>query len=118
VDLYDAAARGPVLDDAEFYGLCRRVLRRPGVACFNLFGSHFDPSFRTISDAFDGRVLALPRVDEGNRIVFGLAGPRLDEPISAVQRRARSLEAAWRLPFVLWLQELAEVNGLGERLRI
>ncbi len=118
VDLYDAAARGPVFEDAEFYGLSRRVLRRPGVACFNLFGSRFDPSFRAISEAFDDRVLALPRVDEGNRIVFGLAGPRVDEPISAVQRRARSLEAAWRLPFVRWLQELVEVNGLGERLRI
>jgi spermidine synthase len=118
VDLYDAGARGPVFDDAEFYGLCRRILRRPGVACFNLFGSHFDPSFRAISDAFDDRVLVLPRVDEGNRIVFGLAGPRLDEPMSAVQRRARSLEAAWRLPFASWLQDLAEVNGLGDRLKI
>jgi len=118
VDLYDAAARGPVFDDAEFYDLCRRVLRRPGVACFNLFGSRFDPSFRAISDAFDDRVLALPAVDEGNHVVFGLTGPRLDEPMAAVGRRARALEAAWRLPLARWSRELGEVNGLGDRLKI
>ncbi len=59
VDLYDAAARGPVFDDPAFYALCRRALRRPGVACFNLFGSRFDPSFRAICEAFDDRVLVL-----------------------------------------------------------
>ena len=118
VDLYDAAARGPVFDDAEFYELCRRVLRRPGVACFNLFGSRFDPSFRAISNTFDDRVLVLPAVDEGNHVVFGFNGPRLDEPMAAVKRRAQALETAWRLPFRRWLQELVEINGLGERLRI
>ena len=118
VDLYDAAARGPVFDDAEFYDLCRRVLRRPGVACFNLFGSRFDPSFRAISDAFDGRVLALPAVDEGNHVVFGLTGPRIDEPLAAVERRARALELTWRLPLARWSRELGEVNGHGDRLKI
>lgn len=118
VDLYDAAARGPVFDDPAFYALCRRALRRPGVACFNLFGRRFDPSFRAICEVFDDRVLVLPPVDEGNHIVFGLSGPRTDEPMAVVARRARSLEAAWRLPVARWLQDLREVNGLGDRLKI
>ena len=31
VDLYDAAARGPVYDDVAFYRACRKALRPPGV---------------------------------------------------------------------------------------
>ena len=65
VDLYDAAARGPVFDDAEFYDLCRRVLRRPGVACFNLFGSRFDQPAVLVAVAIQPVVLALdPRTNE------------------------------------------------------
>ena len=41
VDLYDAAARGPVYDDVAFYRACRKALRAPGVASFNLFGARF-----------------------------------------------------------------------------
>lgn len=118
VDLYDAAARGPVHDDPAFYLLCRQALRRPGVACFNLFGGRFDPSYRAICTAFDDRVLALPAVDQGNRIVFAVAGPRFNEPMAAVSRRAQALELAWRLPISRWLAQLADTNGLADRLRV
>lgn len=118
VDLYDAQARGPVHDDAEFYRLCRRALHRPGVACFNLFGSRFDPSFDAICAAFDDRVLALPAVDEGNRIVFALAGPRIDEAMPAVARRAGALEDSLRLPFRRWLDDLKRANDVRDRLRV
>ena len=118
VDLYDATARGPVHDDIEFYRLCRRALRRPGIACFNLFGGRFDPSFRAISEAFDGRALAGPEVDEGNRIVFAVVGPRIDVPIGVLAARAASLESAWRMPFRHWLQQLAELNDVSDRVRL
>jgi spermidine synthase len=118
VDLYDAAARGPVHDDLDFYRLCRSSLQRPGVASFNLFGSRFDPSFKAICTAFDDRVLALPAVDEGNHIVFAVTGPRFDESPATLSRRAGALEARWRLPFRRWLADLKEHNGLPERLRI
>ena len=98
VDLYDAAARGPVHDDIAFYRLCRRALHRPGVACFNLFGGRFDPSFLAIAAAFSDRVLTGPTVDEGNRIVYAFSGPRFDEPTAALARRAARLEKAWHMP--------------------
>jgi spermidine synthase len=116
VDLYDAAARGPVHDDVDFYRLCRRALLRTGVACFNLFGSRFEPSFRAIATAFDDRLLAAPPVDEGNRIVFALAAP-FDLAPEPARQRAAALQAAWRLPFSRWLAGLQQANGLGERLR-
>jgi spermidine synthase len=118
VDLYDAAARGPVHDDPDFYRLCRRALRRPGVACFNLFGGRFDPSFRAIAAAFDDRVLAGAAVDEGNRIVYAVTGPKLDLPLGALERRAAALQAGWRLPVTDWLAGLWRENALPARLRL
>jgi spermidine synthase len=117
VDLYDAGARGPVHDDVGFYRLSRRALRRPGIACFNLFGGRFDPSFRAIAAAFDDRVLAGPELDEGNRIVFGMAS-RFDLSMSLLVERAADLESAWRMPFRRWLRQMAELNGISDRLRL
>ncbi len=113
VDLYDAAARGPVYDDVAFYRACRRALRAPGVACFNLFGSKFDPSFAAIASAFEGRVLALPEVDAGNRVVLAVAGPPLDVPFAALDRRARELEVRWKLKARGWVAGLRRANTFG-----
>lgn len=118
VDLYDRHARGPVYDDVAFYRLCRSALARPGVACFNLFGRRFEPSFDCICKAFDDRALALPEVDEGNRIVLAFNGPALDVPVSALLERAAVLEKRWRLRASAWVAGLGSANGLGERLSI
>jgi spermidine synthase len=118
VDLYDAQARGPVYDDERFYRACRAALRRPGVACFNLFGRRFDPSFERICAAFDDRALALPEVDEGNRIVLAFAGPPLTVPIAMLLDRAKELEARWQLPARRWVSGLRSANGLGAELSI
>lgn len=118
VDLYDARAQGPVYDDVEFYRTCRAALNAPGVACFNLFGRRFDPSFERICAAFDDRALALPEVDAGNRIVLGFAGPPLDVPLSALLMRADELEARWQLPARRWVSGLRSANALGDHLSI
>ena len=118
VDLYDAHARGPVYDDVEFYRVCRSALNRPGVACFNLFGRRFEPSFERICAAFDDRVLALPEVDEGNRIVLALAGPPLAVSFKALLERAGELEARWQLPARRWVSGLRSANDLGNELSI
>src|SRR3546814_3653112 len=66
VDLYDAQAQGPVRDSVEFYNGCRRALCDVGVMAVNLFGNHgsFGPNLENIRQAFGGRVLVLPEVDE------------------------------------------------------
>ena len=43
VDVYDATARGPVLDSVEFYQACSDCLRPDGIMTVNLFGDH--PSY-------------------------------------------------------------------------
>lgn len=118
VDIYDADARGPVYDDVAFYRACRKALRSPGVASFNLFGASFDPSFAAIAAAFDDRALALPEVDAGNRVVLAVAGPPLDVSFAALDRRARELEARWKLAARRWVSGLRRANAFGARFAI
>ncbi len=118
VDLYDAAARGPVYDDTAFYRACRKSLRAPGVASFNLFGAKFDPSFAAIASAFDDRVLVLPEVDAGNRVVLAIVGPPLNVTFSALEERARELEARWKLKARGWVAGLRRANTFGARFEL
>lgn len=106
VDLYDAAARGPVYDDVAFYRRCRAAMNAPGVAAFNLFGSRFEQSFSAIGAAFDGRVLALPEVDAGNRIALALCGPPVQVSFGQLFAHARELEAIYPLPLRKWVAGL------------
>jgi len=102
----------------EFYRICRAALTRPGVACFNLFGRRFDPSFERICAAFDQRALALPEADEGNRVVLAFVGPPLRVTLSALLVRASEVEARWGLPARRWVAGLRTANGLVDRLSI
>jgi spermidine synthase len=112
VDLYDAAARGPVYDEVSFYRACRRVLSAPGVAAFNLFGRSFEPSFAAIAAAFDDKVLLLPQADGGNRIALAYRGPRLKLELRTLRARADRLLDTWRLPAHQWIAGLYAENGL------
>jgi spermidine synthase len=118
VDLYDAAAAGPVYDDVPFYRACRAALRGRGVAAFNLFGRGFDVSFAAIAQAFDDRVLVLPESDGGNRIALGFVGPPLELEFGPLFATARQLEAQFRLPLRRWADGLREANGLNGTVRL
>ncbi len=89
IDIYHATARGPVLDSVSFYRACRACLTsQAGVVTVNLFGDH--PSFvrnmRHLNEAFDRRVIALPEVHDGNRIVAGVRGSRARHSVRCAQR--------------------------------
>jgi spermidine synthase len=118
VDLYDAAARGPVYADDGFYAACKAALRRPGVAAFNLFGRRFDHDFAPIARVFEDRALVLPEADAGNRIVLAFCGPRLDVPFTALHARALEIEAEFRLPARKWIAGIRAENGDSERLHV
>ena len=118
VDLYDAAARGPVCDDVPFYLACRRALSSPGVAVFNLFGSSFEASYGAMAPAFEDRVLVLPEVDAGNRVALAFNGPPIDWSWSELQRAARQAEGHHRLPLRQWASAIETSGQFGARLRI
>jgi spermidine synthase len=117
VDLYDAAARGPVYDDAAFYRACRRLLAPPGVAVFNLFGRNFEPSFERIAAAFDDRALVLPEAEAGNRIVLAFATPTAIR-IAALYEQARQIEARHRWRARRWVSGIKAGNGFGTEISL
>ncbi|SAL43451.1 spermidine synthase [Caballeronia humi] len=111
IDVYDATARGPVLDSVSFYRACRACLTQDaGVVTINLFGDH--PSFvrnmKRLNEAFDGRVIALPEVHDGNRVAIAFAGPDLDVPYAALEKRAKLVEKELNLPAREWVRALAK----------
>jgi len=106
VDLYDATARGPVLDTPEFYAACRDSLRDNGVLTVNLFGDHpsYAKNLKAMRYAF-GQVISLPEVHDGN--VVALAFKNKFEPdFPALYERAAAITAATKLPAKSW------VNGI------
>lgn len=113
VDVYDATARGPVLDSVSFYRAARACLTDAGIATINLFGDH--PSYvrnmKRLKEAFDGRVIALPEVHEGNRIALAFSGPALEVSWTALEKRARLLESKLGLPAHQWVKALRAANA-------
>jgi len=117
VDLYDHQARGPVRDSVAFYRGCRQVVsahaHQAGVVTVNLFGAHesFELNRRHLDEAFDGRVLVLPEIEEGNRVAIALAGPPLRIDARTLLARADEVEQRYGLPARRWARSL--VPGLG-----
>ncbi len=106
VDLYDATARGPVLDTPEFYAACAACLTPDGIMTVNLFGDHpsYAKNLSAMHFAFD-TVVSLPEVHEGNVIAIAFnKKPALDIP--ALYERAAQITAVTRLPAKSW------VNGI------
>ena len=110
VDLYDHDAAAPVLDSADFYADCRRLLTDDGVMTVNLFGRSYDQlaSFQSsvdkISQAFGAdAVWAFKPTREGNTIV--LAQRTATKPKRAVLlARAELIQTKWGLPATKWLR--------------
>ncbi|WP_323121695.1 class I SAM-dependent methyltransferase [Burkholderia alba] len=115
IDLYDATARGPVLDSVAFYRAVRGCLADAGIATINLFGDH--PSFvrnmKHLNAAFDQRVIALPEVHDGNRIALAFSGPALDIAFARLEARAKLIEADLRLPARSWVKALKASVAAG-----
>jgi spermidine synthase len=108
VDLYDHEAASPVLDDAEFYAACHRLLDDGGVMSVNLFGrdASYERSAARIAAAFGAaHVTSLRPTKEGNTIV--VAAKNLVAPDRAtLAERADNIEARYKLPARKWLRML------------
>jgi spermidine synthase len=106
VDLYDARARGPVLDSAAFYRDCRRALAAEGIAAFNLFGGALAPSLGRIEQAFGPAWLRLPRSAAGNVVVLAFTGGLPPWDPARRHARARALERRFGWPARAWIDGL------------
>jgi len=106
VDLYDATAKGPVLDTPEFYTACAACLSDEGVMIINLFGDHpsFVKNMRAMQRAFD-KIICLPEVHDGNVIALAFVRhPTLD--FAALHARAATVAQQTKLPTKAWLSGL------------
>jgi spermidine synthase len=109
-DLYDATARGPVLDTPDFYAACAACLSDSGIMTVNLFGDH--PSYlknlKAMRSAFSA-VISLPEVHDGNVVAIAFkTRPALDFP--ALYESAARINETTKLPARSW------VNGLKSAL--
>lgn len=106
VDLYDHDAASPVLDSADFYRDCRRVLAEGGVMSVNLFGrdASFERSAARIAAAFGPtQVCSLRPTQEGNTVVLALKdAPMPDRDQLAAS--ADNIEHRFKLPAKKWLR--------------
>jgi spermidine synthase len=106
VDLYDQEAAAPVLDSAEFYADCRRLLTEDGCMTVNLFGraSSFARSVEKISAAFGAdAVWAFKATREGNTVVLAQRTPSRPKR-ALLAERAEIIQTRWGLPAVKWLR--------------
>ena len=106
VDLYDADARGPVLDTPEFYQACADCLSADGMLTANLFGDYPAQSknllaMQTVFDA----VAWLPAVHEDNVIAIAFKrAPEVD--FDALYERAAVIRRTMNLPAKSWVTGL------------
>lgn len=106
VDLYDATARGPVLDTAEFYLACAACLKPNGIMTVNLFGDHpsYAKNLKAMRFAFD-KVLCLPEVHDGNVVAIAFkSAPTLD--FTDLYDNAARIMATTKLPTKAWVSGL------------
>jgi spermidine synthase len=111
VDLYDATARGPVLDSAEFYAACAACLADDGIMTVNLFGDHpsYAKNIKAMKHAFP-QVVSLPEVHDGNVVALAFKRARkLD--FDTLEARAREIHAQTKLPAKSWVKGLAATES-------
>ena len=112
VDLYDQEAAGPVLDSAEFYADCRKVLTDDGCMTVNLFGrsSSFQKTVDKLAEAFGKEALwAFKATREGNTVVLAQRTPV--RPSRAVlMERADTIQRQWGLPADKWVRVFKPVS--------
>ena len=107
-DLYDATARGPVLDTPEFYRSCSACLAPGGIMTVNLFGDHpsFAKNLKAMKYGFD-HVICLPEVHEGNVVALCFKSRPDGAAGDALAARALQIVASTKLPAKSWVKGIS-----------
>lgn len=107
-DLYDATAKGPVLDSAEFYQACAGCLTEQGILTVNLFGDHpsFARNIKALRFAF-AQVICLPEVHDGNVVALAFK-QKTGFDFDALYERAKHIKAQHKLPAKTWVDGLKQ----------
>lgn len=109
VDLYDADAQGPVCSSLEFYQNCYHCLDDDGLMTVNLFGAHssYEENIDRIAESFNGNVLVLPEIEEGNIVVLAFKGDYLARTTTAgLVEKAQQVQDKYKLPARRWAKAI------------
>ncbi len=109
VDLYDATAKGPVLDTPEFYAACKQCLVSDGILTVNLFGDYpgFEKNLEAMRASFE-EVVSLSPTREGNVVALAF---RKSPSITWVEmeKRAQEVREKTGLPAKKWIKDFRNV---------
>jgi len=94
VDGFDAKTRVGMLDTLPFYANCRSRLTGGGVLVANFLNVRrgLAAGLDRMSEAFDGRAIALPHCASGNVIALAATGDPVDLSFAELQSGARRLK--------------------------
>ncbi|UDG83222.1 spermidine synthase [Candidatus Vallotia lariciata] len=108
IDLYNQNGCGPALDSIAFYRGCFACLENQAILIVNLFGGYqsFSRNIRHLRIIFNARVVALPELYEGNRVVLAFSGPTLSVDWSLLIDRAKVIEKTYGLNAAHWVDTL------------
>ncbi len=103
VDLYDATARGPVLDSIEFYQGCADCLTPEGIMTVNLFGEHpsYAKNLKAMIRVF-AMVIFMPPIHDGNVIAIAFKKKK-EYFLNDLHERASQIKLATKLPAKSWV---------------
>ena len=95
VDGFDERGRAGMLDSTPFYLNCRRRLGARGMVAVNLIdrGRGVGATIARIEDAFEGRVLMLPRPEGGNHVAIAAVGRPIRTTAATLTATAARLKA-------------------------
>jgi spermidine synthase len=95
-----------------FFDAAWLALEEPGALVLNLMNDDpkLDERLQRVERAFGGAALALPALYDPNVIVIALKGAPARVSWDELQRRARSLERRYGLPFPRYLPRLKRMN--------
>jgi len=99
VDGFDEKGRTGMLDTLPFYLHCRQRLGERGMMAVNLVDRSrgVGASVARLREAFDDRVLVLPRCEEANTVAIAAVGRPIRKPREELLAAARELKAATAL---------------------
>ena len=114
VDGFDERGFTGMLDTLPFYVNCRARLGDAGIAAVNLVDRRrgsVAASCERLREAFEERVLVLPRGVDGNTIALAVAGSEIRIAMETLQLRARKLRVATGLDLSPTLARLEKRLG-------
>jgi spermidine synthase len=114
VDGFDEKGRTGMLDTLPFYLNCRERLTAKGLIAVNLVDRNrgVGASIARLREAFDDRVLVLPRCEETNTVAIAAVGRPIEATLEALLESARALKAGTGLDLLPLVGQLGWTGSL------